>query len=65
MKKLAIAIVLWASLTCSPVHAKTFVGVLWPLFGPVAAIGLADLIAELRMIPEVDVSTYIDRKSVV
>ena len=58
MKKLAIAIVLWASLTCSPVHAKTFVGVLWPLFGPVAAIGLADLVAELRMIPEVEVSTY-------
>jgi hypothetical protein len=58
VKKLAIAIVLWASLTCSPVHAKTFVGVLWPLFGPVAAIGLADLVAELRMIPEVEVSTY-------
>jgi hypothetical protein len=58
VKKVAIAIALLGSLICSPVHAKTFVGVLWPLFGPVAAIGLADLVAELRMMPEVEVSTY-------
>jgi hypothetical protein len=58
VKKIAIAIVLCGSLICSPVHAKTFVGVLWPLFGPVAAFGLADLVAELRTMPDVEVSTY-------
>jgi hypothetical protein len=58
VKKLAIAIVLCGSLICFPVHAKTFVGVLWPLFGPVAAFGLADLVAELRTMPDVEVSTY-------
>jgi hypothetical protein len=59
VKKLAIAIALSGSLICSPVHAKTFVGVLWPLFGPLPAIGLADLVAELRMKPDVEVTTYL------
>jgi hypothetical protein len=58
VKKLAIAIALCGSLISSPVYAKTFVGAMWPLFGPVAAIGLADLVAELRTMPEVEVSTY-------
>jgi hypothetical protein len=59
VKKLAIAIALCGSFICSPVHAKTFVGVLWPLFGPGAAIGLVELVSELKMIPDVEVSTYL------
>ena len=58
VKKLSIAVALCGSLICSPVHAKTFVGVLWPLFGPPAAMGLAELAAELRMMPDVEVATY-------
>ena len=59
MKKLATAIALCCSLICSPVHAKTFVGVLWPMFGPTAAPGLIELVAELKMMPDVEVSTYL------
>lgn len=59
MKKLAIAFALCGSLFCSPVHAKTFVGVLWPMFGPLPAIGLVELVAELKMMPDVEVSTYL------
>ena len=59
MKKLATAIALCCSLICSPVHAKTFVGVLWPMFGPVPAIGLVELVAELKLMPDVEVSTYL------
>ena len=59
MKKLATAIVLCWSLVCSPAHAKTFVGVLWPMFGPTAAPGLIELVAELKMMPDVEVSTYL------
>jgi hypothetical protein len=59
VKKLATAIALCCSLICSPVHAKTFVGVLWPMFGPVPAIGLVELVAELKMMPDVEVSTYL------
>ena len=59
MKKLAIAFALCCSLTCSPVHAKTFVGVLWPMFGPLPAIGLVELVAELKLMPDVEVSTYL------
>ena len=58
MKKLAIAIALLGWLIGSPVQAKTFVGVLWPLFGPLPAIGLVELAAELRKMPDVEVSTY-------
>jgi lipoprotein-anchoring transpeptidase ErfK/SrfK len=46
-------------LVCSPAWAKTFVGVLYPLFGPVAAIGLVDLVSELRSMPDVEVATYL------
>ena len=59
MKKLAIIAALCGSLVCSPVHAKTFVGVLYPLFGPGAAIGLVELVDELKMMPDVEVSTYL------
>ena len=59
MKKLATAIALCCSLVCSPAHAKTFVGVLWPMFGPTAAPGLIELVAELEMMPDVEVSTYL------
>jgi hypothetical protein len=59
VKKLAIAVVLCCSFTCSPLHAKTFVGVLWPMFGPTAAPGLIELVAELKMMPDVEVSTYL------
>lgn len=59
MKKLAIVVALCSSLVCSPVHAKTFVGVLYPLFGPGAAIGLVELVDELKMMPDVEVSTYL------
>jgi lipoprotein-anchoring transpeptidase ErfK/SrfK len=47
------------SLVCTPVSAKTFVGVLYPFFGPVAAIGLVDLVSELRSMPDVEVATYL------
>ena len=59
MKKLATAIALCCSLVCSPALAKTFVGVLWPMFGPTAAPGLIELVAELKMMPDVEVSTYL------
>jgi hypothetical protein len=59
VKKLATVIALCCSLVCSPAHAKTFVGVLWPMFGPTAAPGLIELVAELEMMPDVEVSTYL------
>ena len=59
VKKLAIAVALCCSFTCSPLHAKTFVGVLWPMFGPTAAPGLIELVAELKMMLDVEVSTYL------
>ena len=59
MKKQSVALALCASLVCSPVYAKAFVGVLWPMFGPTAAPGLVELVAELRMMPDVQVRTYL------
>ncbi len=59
MKKLATVVGLCCSLICSPGHAKTFVGVLWPMFGPTAAPGLIELVAELKSMPDVEVSTYL------
>jgi hypothetical protein len=59
VKKLAIAVALCGSLICTPVHAKTFIGVLWPMFGPLPAIGLVELVAELKMMPDVVVNTYL------
>jgi hypothetical protein len=59
VKKLAIAVALCGALFSSPVQAKTFVGVLWPMFGPLPAIGLVELVAELKMMPDVEVETYV------
>jgi hypothetical protein len=59
VKKRSIALALCASLVCSPVYAKAFVGVLWPMFGPLPAPGLMELVAELRMMPDVEVRTYL------
>jgi hypothetical protein len=59
VKKLAIALALCGSLIGTPVQAKTFVGVLWPMFGPLPAIGLVELVAELKAMPDVEVQTYV------
>jgi hypothetical protein len=59
MKKLLLALVLWGSVLSTPVFAKTFVGVLWPMFGPLPAIGLVELVAELKLMPDVEVNTYL------
>jgi hypothetical protein len=59
VKKRSVVLALFASLVCSPVYAKAFVGVLWPMFGPTAAPGLVELVAELRMMPDVEVHTYL------
>ena len=60
MKKLAIALAMCGgSLVCSQAQAKTFVGVLWPMFGPLPAIGLVELVAELKRMPGVEVETYV------
>ena len=59
MKKRSIALALCCSLVASPVWAKTFVGVLYPFLGPMAAIGLVELAGELKAIPDVEVATYL------
>ena len=58
MKKRSIALALCCSLVCSPGYATTFIGVLWPLFGPLAAPGLVEFVAELQSMPDVEVATY-------
>lgn len=55
----SVALALCCSLVSSPVWAKTFVGVLYPLFGPMAAIGLVDMANELKAMPDVEVATYL------
>jgi hypothetical protein len=62
VKKLAILVALCISFICPPAHAKTFVGVLWPMFGPLPAIGLVELVAELKMLPDVEVTTYLHQQ---
>ena len=57
--KRSIALALFACLVCSPVYAKAFVGVLWPMYGPTFAPGLVELVAELKMMPDVEVRTYL------
>ena len=59
VKKLGIVFAFCGSLICSSANAKTFVGVLWPMFGPLPAIGLVELVAELKMMPDVEVTTYL------
>jgi hypothetical protein len=62
MKRLLLALVLWGSVLCTPVFAKTFVGVLWPMFGPLPAIGLVELVGELKLLPDVEVKTYLHQE---
>jgi len=62
MKKLLLALVMWGSVLCTPVFAKTFVGVLWPMFGPLPAIGLVELVGELKLLPDVEVKTYLHQE---
>jgi hypothetical protein len=58
VKKRSIAVALCCSLLCSPCHAATFIGILWPLFGPLAAPGLTEFVADLQSMPDVEVETY-------
>jgi hypothetical protein len=58
VKKRSIALALCCSLVCSPAWATTFIGILWPLFGPLAAPGLVEFVAELQSMPDVEVMTY-------
>ena len=58
MKKRSIALALCCSLFCSHGYATTFIGVLWPLFGPLAAPGLVEFVADLQSMPDVEVITY-------
>jgi hypothetical protein len=58
VQKTSIALALCCCLVCSPVWATTFIGVLWPLFGPLAAPGLVEFVAELQSMPDVEVKTY-------
>ena len=59
VKKRSIALALCCALVCSPVRATTFIGVLWPLFGPLAAPGLVEFVAELQSMSDVEVATYL------
>jgi hypothetical protein len=59
VKKRSIALALSCSLICSPAWARTFIGVLWPLFGPLAAPGLVELVGDLQTMPDVEVITYL------
>jgi hypothetical protein len=62
VRKLLLALVFWGSVLCTPVFAKTFVGVLWPMFGPLPAIGLVELVAELKLMQDVEVKTYLHQE---
>jgi hypothetical protein len=59
VKKRSIALALCCSLVCSPVRATTFIGVLWPWLGPLAAPGLVEVVADLQSNPDVEVVTYL------
>src|SRR5262249_5141250 len=58
VKKRSIVLALCCSLVASPVWAKTFVGVLYPFLGPMAAPSLVLLAFELKAMPDVEVATY-------
>ena len=58
MQKRSVALALCSSLVCSPACATTFIGVLWPFLGPLAAPGLVEFVAELQSMPDVEVVTY-------
>src|SRR5215472_16819027 len=55
----SIGLAMCCSLVASPVWARTFVGVLYPLFGPLAAPSLGELAGELNAMPDVEVATYL------
>jgi hypothetical protein len=61
VKKRSIALALCCLLVCAPASAKTkpFVGILWPMFGPFLAVGLVELVAELKLRPDIEVRTYL------
>ncbi len=59
VKKVSITLALCCSLVASPVWAKTFVGVLYPFLGPMAAPSLVELASELKAMPDVEVATYL------
>ena len=59
VKKRSIALALCCSLVASPVWAKTFIGVLYPFLGPLAAPSLVQLAGELKAMPDVEVATYL------
>jgi len=61
VKKRSIALALCCLLIGSPASAKTkpFVGVLWPMFGPFLAVGLVELVTELKLRPDIEVRTYL------
>jgi dienelactone hydrolase len=54
----SIVLAVCCSLVASPVWAKTFIGVLYPFLGPMAALGLVDMASELKAQPDVEVATY-------
>ena len=58
MRKKSIAFALCYFLVCSPAAAKTFIGVLWPLFVSAGGPGLVEFVAELQSMPDVEVVTY-------
>ena len=60
MHKRSIVLALCCCLVCSPAWATTFISVLSPLFGPLAAPGLVEFVAELQSMPDVEVVTYWD-----
>jgi len=62
MKRVSLALALCCSLFCSAASAKTFVAVLWPMFGPLPAIGLVELATELKFMPDVEVHTYLHQE---
>jgi hypothetical protein len=62
MKRVSLALALCCSLFCSAASAKTFVAVLWPMFGPLPAIGLVELVGELKFMPDVEVHTYLHQE---
>jgi hypothetical protein len=59
VKKRSLAVALCCFLVSSPVYATTFIGVLWPWLGPLAAPGLVEEVADLRSMPDVEVATYL------
>jgi len=55
----SIGLAMCCSLVASPVWARTFVGVLYPFLGPLAAPSLVELAGELKAMPDVEVATYL------